>query len=76
MGEKLMGLRDPKPGLRLFVNRSADVAKLDLRVEAGAEIGVDDYVASQLPSSFREVVDPIPADELDAAPKKKGRKAD
>ena len=59
-------MKPPTPGLRRFVNDSAQIAKLDLRIPAGAEIAVDETVARQLTSQFK---DPDATAERDAARK-------
>lgn len=49
-----MALNPINPGLRRFVNDSTDITRIDVRVAPGAEIEVDEAVAVQLPSSFKD----------------------
>jgi len=49
-----MALNPINPGLRRFVNDSNDIVRIDVRVAPGAEVEVDESVAAQLPSAFKE----------------------
>jgi len=48
-----MALKPIVPSLRRFVNDSNDIVRIDVRVDPGAELEVDDVVAAQLPASFK-----------------------
>lgn len=49
-----MALKPITPGLRRFVNDSNDIVRIDVRVSPGAELEVDELVAAQLPSAFKD----------------------
>lgn len=67
-----MGLNPIVPGLRRFVNDSAEITRVDLRVLPGAAIEVDDTTAAQLPPEFK---DPEVVAKRDAARAPKPKKA-
>lgn len=49
-----MALNPINPALRRFVNDSNDIVRVEVRVAPGAELEVDEAVAAQLPSAFKD----------------------
>ena len=56
-------MKTPTPGLRPFVNRTNDVAKIAIAVPAGDELHVSPEVAVQLGAAFAAADDSTKADQ-------------
>ena len=56
-------MKTPTPGLRPFVNRTNDVAKITIAVSSGDELHVSPEVAVQLGAAFAAADDTTKADQ-------------